>query len=182
MVYIHYNQETGKILGANKIKNIPDPFISADMEMSEVLNYKVVNNKLVLKTQEELEQMEAENVASQFISYRKEITDHRALVMAKGMSYGNNQFIQADIQSRYNLDKIITNRDLLTYPYLWMTWDNSVLSLASAEDLLSMSDAMDMWVVGIFQGSFVSELELEECTTIEALQTVVDEYKEAHPI
>lgn len=180
---IWYDAETGEKTGFTTFGEAPEPYIEADISIEEYENIKEIQDgELVYKSQAELDAESAAALAESERSARAEITAYRAEILAKGMPYGDGQFIQADTLSRLNLKDIIENIDLMSFPYSWKTWDNTDLILNSSTDMQAMAAALSGWINATFQGSFAAEAELSTAETAEAMAAIVAQYKEANPL
>lgn len=178
MIKIHYNEQTGEKLGFTSFGNSPEPFIEADITPEEYDNYKVLNGEIVAKTQGELDADAADSLALVKSSLRSEITSHRAELLAQGVEYNGYHF-QADTLSRMNLKDMVDNADLLSYPFLWISYENVPVSFADADALGALSTAMKTFVSETFAGSFAAETAIDAAETEEAARAVVDAYKES---
>ncbi|MHA2023359.1 MAG: DUF4376 domain-containing protein, partial [Candidatus Thorarchaeota archaeon] len=108
-------------------------------------------------------------------SLRSRINAHRKYQLAKGMPYGDEQYIQADELSRMNIQDAVSIS--LEYPLPWKTWDQTIFLLNCKEDLVAMRDAMTLWVQKVFADSFIEDTNLQRAATEKEAISIVETYE-----
>jgi hypothetical protein len=181
--YVTYD-ENGNLTGYQITGGIPSgDYLEVDIPEEDYNIYSCVESGgLAAKIKEEIDAAAAAALSLSERTARAEITAYRAEILAKGMPYGDGQYIQADTLSRLNLKDIIENIDLMPFPYTWKTWDNTDLILNSSTDMQAMATTLSGWINTTFTQSFDAEAALSSAETAEAMAAIVEQYKENNPL